>query len=133
MIATCQLCNQTIQSTHVPFPQNLNDPATVILEYDSLARAMWLHITERHPFQMDEMTRVMNHAAKMYAMNWAEIDSRLESTRREWRAQLIMLMATMTRIEAHDPGAAAGAAPAAGGLSSGEASNEKNESRKDSN
>jgi hypothetical protein len=101
MTCVCQICHRLIDSDFVP--SNPADASNAIREYDSLAARMMMHIVDCHPFQVDEMIRVKTHAAKMYAMNWATFDplagQTLEVLRREWRAQLLMVMATTTLIQ----------------------------------
>lgn len=109
----CQICQKTIEADFVPAVPD--DPTNPIREYDRLAENMRTHITNEHPFQVDEMIRIANHASKMYSMNWAGFDvmqgQRLDELRKQWRAQLIMMMATTTLVR-QTP------APSAGGVSS---------------
>lgn len=112
MIARCQVCEKIIDSKFVP--ANADDPTNSLREYDALAGQFAYHIQMTHPFQTDEMMRVQMHASKMYAMNWATFDpladgQKLEELRRQWRAQLLIQMATTTLIRTNQP--AAGAAP----------------------
>ena len=136
MKATCQLCGQLIASRHIPGLETQD--VELFKAYDSMAAQMWLHISNSHQNQTQEGIMVQQRAAKMYAMTWADAPE-LDEIRRQYRAEMLMRMATSTEWEGDRaltiPAQAIGAAePAlAGADPSGDASKSKKSSRNASN
>ena len=131
MKATCQLCGEAVHGRDIAELMG-KDPATLegqVLDYDALSAHMWLHISERHPNQMEEGIMQQRRAAKMYAMNWATIPGELEPVRQQHRANLLIGLTVTTQFAGDQA-----AAPAAGSAESpGDGSNEKKSVRNTSN
>jgi hypothetical protein len=151
MTAVCQLCKATVQGPAVA-EANRVDPFSedgVYLDYDALSAYMWVHITDFHPNQVEEGIMQQRRAAKMYAMNWANIAPELESVRQRHRATLLVGLTVTTEFRGdntsttqvadgpgkgeslilHSPAGVSGSSSA----SSGDGSNEKKSVRNASN
>lgn len=94
-----------------------------VIDYDALASHMWKHISDRHPEQMNEGIMQQRRAAKMYAMNWANIAAELEPVRVQHRAQLLMALTVTTQFEAAP---AVASSPSSEGAGSNEKKSERN-------
>lgn len=134
MTAKCDLCKDTIIGRPQAEIHGI-EPATErgkIVDYDALAAQMWLHISESHPDQMAEGIMTQRRAAKMYAMNWANIAPELETVRQQHRQQLLIAMTVTSRQTVQE---VAEALPAASSdsESSGNGSNEKKSDKNVSN
>jgi len=79
MTAKCQLCQALIESNFAAPPTEDAEgrQRMELIEYDRLSAYMWLHISEQHPDQTQEGILCQQRAAKLYAMNWADVDSEL--------------------------------------------------------
>lgn len=109
MEMTCIICHSPMFSEAAPG----TDP---VIEFDRLASRMVDHIDRMHARQSGEMLVIMRHAAKVYAMTWAEDSSNVFAHVREaWRKELLT---TLRIIDPEETQAAAAEAVAPEGSAS---------------